>query len=406
MKKIKITQQQYNRLILAEQKRLKSNNIITENEEVLEEGWLQNLALAGFLSFAGFGNILSAQEQAKVNQNKDNVEFSQEVVDFAKDKTRMDDLYDYMVQKKVKNPENVIKAISNNAETFANNFEDSAPEDYRESKDIIIKNIASLPNYVSGGYSIKNIKHDVDTIKAKNQFKNIIVQDSVGFEMGDLKDLFISGTFQLSKDGLEAISQNINTIEADRQAWLNQEGVKNATYKIVGVEITSSTDKQYMAWPGEKGEDRKADPTGNIRLSKARSNAVKSAISGYDILKGAVLSVNDTSGINKGETTLADFRAAGKGTEAEKQLQDKEKENRGIELNFIIEKSAEFEMPKTEPDRYVDKFELTLRKNYEITHKTVKIKRNNLKIVKKDKSSCKILDTGVANCFKKFGNKR
>lgn len=403
MKKIKITQTQYNRLILAEQKRLKSNKIITENEEVLEEGWLQNIALAGFLTFAGFGNLLSAQEKAKVDKNKNTVEFSQEVVDFAKDKSKMDDLYDYMVQKKVKNPEKVIQAISNNAETFVDNFEDSAPEDYRESKDIIIKNIKSLPSYVSGGYAVKDIKRDVDTIKAQNQIKKIEVKDSIGFEMGGIRDMFVSGTFELSDNGLDAINKNIQNVIADRDAWLNQEGAKSATYKIVSVKITASTDKQFKPWSGESPEDRKADPTGNIRLAKKRGEAVKSAISGYDIFQGASLYVDDTSGINKGETSLADFRAAGKGTELEKQLQAKEEGNRAITLDFEIEKTVELETPTTQPDRYVEKFEITLTKNFEITHDTVKIKRNNLTTKKKGKLSCNLKDSGVANCFKNFG---
>jgi hypothetical protein len=380
MKKIKITQTQYNRLILAEQKRLKSNKIMTENEEVLEEGWKEIVATIMLLS--GLGNDLDAQEVSLAKnslKDKNSIEQVQNVVNNEENAIK---LKDALKKIKVKDSDKIIQQLSNNAEIFEKNFENISKKDYGETRDIKITNLKSLPGLAKSGYAVKDIKHSVDTIKGQTSVKKIIVNDTLTFKMENMGDMFITGKYKLSNDGVNAINENLKFL-------------KDSGLTVLSVKIVSSTDKQRMP-----SFVSKEDKTGNVKLAQLRANSVLDIIKGNEVIGGAPIEVVTLP--NQGNTTAEEFAAA-ENTPQENILQDNEQSNRFVDVIVVVQDTIELEEPTPQPDKFIEKWEIELVKNYEISHDVVHINRKSSNIVKKGKISCNIKDTGVANCFKNFG---
>lgn len=259
MPKLKITQKQYNSLLLNEQKtRLDASETIiieelNENIQVLEEGWKE--VVLGVAMMLGIGltgqNKIQAQNAVKNQATMDQIKATLE------DSAKTKELVELLKEKGMKDPET---KLSQNAEKVIDTFNKIAKNEKMSPRlDIkTVNTIQALKGELGSGYAIKNANISTDTINPKIQ-KEITVQDTMDIEFGS-DNLFVTGGFTLSPAGTDTI-----TVAMDE--------IKKQGGKILSVEVESSTDAERA--PKFITKD---DETGNITLADLRTKSVTNLI--------------------------------------------------------------------------------------------------------------------------------
>jgi len=128
MSKIKITREQYNKLVLTEQKNRqnKSNDILTEsidkNVQLLEEGWKEIVLGISML----MGLQLTGQNNAAAEKAVHNVDIMKQIEATLGDESKIEELVDMMEEKGIKDPSSM---LTKNAETIVKRYNEIAVDD-------------------------------------------------------------------------------------------------------------------------------------------------------------------------------------------------------------------------------------------------------------------------------------
>lgn len=353
MKKIKITKEQYERLVLTEQKRVLNteNYFLTEsingNAELLEEGWkdiVLGLSLLMGLQLTGQNNAIAQ----KAVQNKD---IMNQIEATLEDEDKTQELIDKMKEKGMADPSAM---LSKNAETIINNFNDLSDKEKMGAKlsVVTVKNLKSLESKLKQGYALKSTDIKKDTIKGVVE-KNIVqVKDTVKFEFGNMNNFFVTGQYKLSEDGKSAILDAIDSI-------------KSQNGKVLSANIISSTDAEDM--PSLKSKD---DPSGNITLANYRAESVSNLVSG--LIDGGNVTISTIPNNGSLEFSADMFKKAKiAGTSAV--IRGKSAKYRYVIVEFVVEFTDETEEPNPQPDKYIEKYRFEVVKMYEGSSGTIKI---------------------------------
>jgi signal recognition particle subunit SEC65 len=137
----------------------------------------------------------------------------------------------------------------------------------KEKKEVKAKanNYKELAKKLKQGYAITNISQDTIKAIANEVGSNIQVIDSIETPTYDLSELFNPGNFIIS-----------NEAKTELKSILDQ--LKEQDYIIVGIRITSSTDKQRLSANLSQRLKDLSYPEGNEGLSKIRNDQIKKAL--------------------------------------------------------------------------------------------------------------------------------
>jgi len=232
MKKIKITKEQYDRLIISEQTRIiiNQNSLLSEsinkNAELLEEGWKEivlGVAMLMGLNLTG-QNDLTAKKALSDANTINQIEATLE------DDAKIGELINIMKEKGMKDPSAM---LAKNADNIVSNFNKLSEKEKNNAKlNVVTANtLKSLDSKLKQGYALKSSDISQDTIKGVQQQKIITIKDTVDFEFGNMNNLFDTGGYNLTEDGKKAIQEAIDSVKA-------QGG------RIISVKIESSTDAE------------------------------------------------------------------------------------------------------------------------------------------------------------------
>jgi outer membrane protein OmpA-like peptidoglycan-associated protein len=353
MTKIKITAEQYNKILLHESKtRLKAQeSLITEtlNEDaqLLEEGWKE--VVLGIAMMMGVG--LTGLNKATAQTATKNAETMAQIKSTLEDETKMKHVVDLLKQKGMKDPET---KLANNAEKVMDTYNRiAADDDIKYKVDVkVVNNLQALKGKVGQGYALKGAEMTQDTIHQAGQPQSITVTDTLEIDLGT-DNLFITGGFTLSPAGVDTIATAVNEI-------------KSQGGKIESVEIESSTDAEEIV----KFKSAQ-DPTGNIQLSNLRTQSVVNEF----VKLGVTENITHREIPNNGSSVVStqDFLKVAKDKKATAALREKTSEFRYVKIKIV----ATFETQSDEPqtvDKVIQNYRFELVKVIESTGKTAKIK--------------------------------
>jgi len=381
MKKIKITEGQYERLILAEQNRIinTSSDLLSEsvnkNSELLEEGWREVVLGVAML----MGLQLTGQNDIIAKKSLSDATIMNQIESTLEDEEKTQELVDLMKEKGMKDPSAM---LAKNADEIVSNFNELSNKEKLGVKlsVVIAKNLKSLESKLKQGYALKKSNISQDTIKSNQPQKIVIIQDTINFEFGNMNNLFDTGGYNLSEEGKKVINDAV-------------ESVKSQNGKILKVEIESSTDAERIP-----SLISKEDPTGNIKLANLRSQSVNNEISG--MVDGAEITTREIPN-NGSDVVSADmFKKAATNKEELGGLRQQTSEYRYVKINIVAEFTQESEDPEPQPDKIIKKMRFELVKMYQGSSSTIKLDGKTPKF-KHKKFKCKRLKDkkGVANCF-------
>lgn len=354
MTKIKITQTQYNAILLREQQsRLKaSSNVLNENiatdPELLEEGWKE--VVLGVAMMLGVGltgqNKLMAQDAVK------NATTMAQIKATLEDSSKVAELSDLLEKKGMKNADD---KLADNAEHIMDQFNDIAEDNGIKYKvdTKVVTNLQSLKGKLNQGYALKNAEMSTDTVKSTQEKPNVLITDTMEINLGS-DNLFVTGGFTLSPAGKDTIKIAIEEI-------IKQGG------KIQSVEIESSTDAERVV-KFITGDD----PTGNIQLANLRTQAISNELGGL----GVNTDITHREIPNNGSDVVntQQFLKVAKDPKATAALREKTSEFRYVKLKIV----ATFDIPDTTANvdipKLVQNYRFELVKVTEYTGKTRKIK--------------------------------
>lgn len=356
MIKLKITKKQYDSLILNEsENRLKESSNIIINEDtnsslILNEGFKDVvLSVAMLLGIGLTGqNKLIAQNAVK-NSNT-----MAEVKSTLENEDKIKSLVDAMKNKGMEDPSDV---LSKNAEKLIDNYNKIASDNKIKYKVDVkaVNNLLSLNKSLKQGYALKsaNIIKSNSTAEHSNNEK-IQITDTIDIEFGS-DNLFVTGGYTLTQDGIDSIKLSINEI-------INQGG------KIDGIEIESSTDSERSI--KFKSE---TDPTGNIKLADLRTQSVSMLLD--SIVKNVSIKHREIPNNGSNIVSIHDFIKSANDKEATSLLREKTKNFRYVKIKI----NATFEAididpnntPK--PEELINKYRFELVKVIESTGKNRKI---------------------------------
>ena len=353
MKRIKITPQQYNALLLKEkEERLVLSNILNETNqpEVLEEGLKE--VLLGVALLMGL-NLSGQNKDLAQNAVRDNNTMAQ-IKSTWEDETKTKDLAKAFGEKGMQNPE---LKLAQNAEKIAKAYNEIASDNDIKYKvtDKVVTNLYALDRALSQGYALKKSEVSTDTVKTAAKSSIVVIKDTIDLELGNDK-LFVTGGYKLSENGEALIKSYVDEIKA-------QGG------KIISAYIESSTDAESV--PEFRNE---YDKTGNITLASLRTKSVTDLLSSY----GEDIYITHREIPNNGLDVAStnDFSKVRKNEEQLKALRAKTSEFRYVKINLVVEfeKKVEEEKPKPEEIVKVYRFELTKVVTTKDTGKVVRLK--------------------------------
>lgn len=380
MPKLKITQEQYNRILLHEQEsRLKaSGELITEtldeSTQLLEEGWKE--VVLGVAMMMGVG--LTGQNKAMAQDAVKNEKTMAQIKATLEDSSKTAELVDLLKQKGMKDPES---KLAQNAEKVMDAYNRiAADDDIKYKVDVkVVNNLQSLKGKLGQGYALKNAETSNDTIH-KQESSPITVTDTLEVNLGS-DNLFVTGGFTLSSAGEDTIKMAIAEIE-------KQGG------KIQSVDIESSTDSEEIV-----KFKNDADPTGNIKLANLRTQSVTNLLHTL----GVDSNVTHREIPNNGSSVVntQQFRKAARDPKATAALREQTSEFRYVKIKII----ATFESKSTETttvDQVIKNYRFELVKVIESTGKTHKIHSKTTFHHKKFKCSKKKLGGRIVDACTTF----
>lgn len=381
MSKIKITREQYNKLVLAEQKNRqnKSNDILTEsinkNVQLLEEGWKEVVLGISML----MGLQLTGQNNAAAVNAVHNADIMKQIEATLDDEEKTQELVKVMQEKGIKDPSSM---LAKNAESIVKRYNEIADDDDFNIKlgVITVHNLKNLESKLKQGYAVKSAEMSTDTIKSNKKPNIIVVKDTLSVDMGNMQNLFDTGGYNLTQDGKQAIKDAIESI-------ISQGG------KILSVEIESSTDAERIV-----SLISKEDPTGNIKLSNLRTQSVNDVVGG--LVSDAEITTREIPNNGSDIVSAEAFKKAATNKDVLAKLRQQSSEFRYVKLNIVAEFTSESDEPEPKADEIIKKYRFEVVKMYETSSGGKKMgggkpqfKKKKFKcVLKKDK-------THVADCF-------
>jgi len=379
MAKLKITKEQYQRILMREQEaRLNaSGDLLTENlnesAQLLEEGWRE--VVLGVAMMLGVG--LTGQNKAMAQDAVKNATTMAQIKSTLEDEGKVGELVDALKTKGMKDPES---KLAQNAEKVMDAYNRIAADDdikYRVDTKVV-KNLQQLKGKLGQGYALKNAEMSSDTVQNQQSTPIVTVTDTMEINLGS-DNLFVTGGFTLSPAGVDTIKMSIDAINA-------QGG------KIQSVEIESSTDaEQIVKFKNE------SDPTGNIKLANLRTQSITNELQKL----GVNSNITHREIPNNGAEVVStqQFLKVANNPKATAALREKTSEYRYVKLKII----ATFENPdSTKGDvdvpKIIQSYRFELVKVIESTGKTHKIttkthfKNKKFKCSKKKGLGGKIVD--------------
>lgn len=377
MKKIKITPQQYNTILLHESRaRLNAqgsviSEVLNEDAHLLEEGWKE--VVLGVAMMMGVGltgmNKVVAQDAVK------NAQTMAQIKSTLEDESKTAELVDLLKQKGMKDPET---KLAQNAEKVMDQFNKiAADDDIKYRVDVkVVNNLQALKGKIGQGYALKGAEMSQDTIHGQ-EAPSITVTDTMEIDLGT-DNLFVTGGFTLSPAGVDTITMAIQEIE-------KQGG------KIQSVEIESSTDSEEI--PKFKSAE---DQTGNIQLANLRTQSVTNLLNKLGVSTNITHREIPNNGSNVVSTQ--EFKKAAADKKATAALREKTSEFRYVKIKVVATFESKPEANVT-PDKYISSYRFELVKVIESTGKTHKIttkthfKQKKFKCSKKKHRGGKSIDS-------------
>lgn len=398
MSKLKITQEQYNSILLHEGE-IRSNSLLNEtlndDVEILEEGWKE--VVLGVAMMLGVG--LSGQNKLMAQNAVKNTETMSQIKSTLEDSTKTLELVNFLKEKGMKDPET---KLAQNAEKVMDSYNEIAKHDKLKYRvDVrVVNNLQQLKNDVNQGYAVKGVDvsssvgNDNDNNKPQDQVQSvsqnipIMVTDTMDMNLGG-DNLFVTGGFTLSQGGVDTIAAAINEVA-------KQGG------KIEQITVESSTDAEQMTKFVSND-----DPTGNIQLANLRTQSISNELKNL----GVSVNVSHREIPNNGGNVVStrEFKNVATNKEEIKALREKTSEFRYTKIKIVA--TFENKTPSTnqttdnpttiEPVSTLDvikKYRFELVKVVELTGKAHKI---NTKINFKHRSfKCKKIRLGKINVSK------
>jgi hypothetical protein len=379
MTKIRITSEQYKSILLREQEsRLKaSENVLNENidlgPELLEEGWKE--VLLGVAMLMGVGltgvNKAVAQDALKDSQTMAQIKATLE------DENKTHELAKAYEEKGMKNPDSL---LAKNAEKIKDNFNKVADDNkisYKVSNKVV-DNLTSLDVELARGYALKKSEISSDTTKGNVTRTIVTIKDTVELELGN-DNLFITGGYTLSSDGVNIITSAMDSI-------------KDSGGRIISVNIESSTDAERVL--KFKSDE---DPTGNIKLASLRTKSVSNLITDLD----SNVSITHREIPNNGSDVVStnQFLKVKDDKVVLTALREKTSEYRYVKIKMVVEYKQELPEENPKPEDIVKKYRFELAKVFINSDNKNKVTFKNKKVSCKHHKS---KHRGSVSCFTKF----
>jgi hypothetical protein len=379
MTKIRITSEQYKSILLREQEsRLKaSENVLNENidlgPELLEEGWKE--VLLGVAMLMGVGltgvNKAVAQDALKDSQTMAQIKATLE------DENKTHELAKAYEEKGMKNPDSL---LAKNAEKIKDNFNKVADDNkisYKVSNKVV-DNLTSLDVELARGYALKKSEISSDTTKGNVTRTIVTIKDTVELELGN-DNLFITGGYTLSSDGVNIITSAMDSI-------------KDSGGRIISVNIESSTDAERVL--KFKSDE---DPTGNIKLASLRTKSVSNLVTDLD----SNVSITHREIPNNGSDVVStnQFLKVKDDKVVLTALREKTSEYRYVKIKMVVEYKQELPEENPKPEDIVKKYRFELAKVFINSDKKNKVTFKNKKVSCKHHKS---KHRGSVSCFTKF----
>lgn len=356
MPKLKITQEQYSRILIREQEaRLMTssdflNENLNESTQMLEEGWRE--VVLGVAMMLGVG--LTGQNKAMAQDAVKNETTMAQIKSTLEDESRVGELVDALKTKGMKDPES---KLAQNAEKVMDAYNRIAADDdikYRVDTKVVT-NLQQLKGKLGQGYAIKNAEMSTDTVHNQQADAPIItVTDTMEINLGS-DNLFVTGGFTLSPAGIDTIKMSIDAIKA-------QGGT------IQSVEVESSTDAEEIV--KFKSKD---DPTGNIKLANLRTQSITNELQKL----GVDSNITHREIPNNGAEVVStkEFLKVAKDPKATAALREKTSEYRYVKIKIIATFESNPEIPDGPKDvpTVIKNYRFELVKVIESTGKTRKI---------------------------------
>jgi outer membrane protein OmpA-like peptidoglycan-associated protein len=369
MTKIKITQTQYNAILLREQhSRLKaSSNDLNENiatdPELLEEGWKE--VVLGVSMMLGVG--LTGQNKAMAQDAVKNASTMAQIKATLEDENKVAELSDLLEKKGMKNADD---KLASNAEQVMDQFNQIAKNNkikyHVDTK--VVKNLQQLKGKLSQGYALKNAEISTDTVQGQQAPTPISITDTMEINLGS-DNLFVTGGFTLSSAGKDTIKMAIEEIA-------KQGG------KIQSVEIESSTDAEEIVKFISKD-----DPTGNIKLSNLRTQSITNELTQL----GVNSNITHREIPNNGSDVVStqQFKKYTTNRNATEQLREKTADFRYVKIKIIATFSNDTIVPQDTPPSFIKHYRFELVKVIESSGKTLKRKSGKVVDFPHKKYKCK-----------------
>jgi hypothetical protein len=379
MTKIRITSEQYKSILLREQEsRLNaSKNVLNENidlgPELLEEGWKDVLLGVALLMGVGLTGVNKAVAQDALKNNQTMAQIKATLED--ENKTR--ELARAYEEKGMKNPDSL---LAKNAEKIKDNFNKVADDNkinYKVSN-TVVDNLTSLDIELARGYALKKAEISSDTTKGNVTRTIVTIKDTVELELGN-DNLFITGGYTLSSNGVNVITSAMDSIKASGG-------------RIISVNIESSTDAERVL--KFKTDE---DPTGNIQLAGLRTKSVSNLITDLD----SDVSITHREIPNNGSDVVStnQFLKVKDDKVALEALRDKTSKYRYVKIKMVVEYKQELPEENPIPEKIVQKYRFELAKVFMTSDNKNKVTFKNNKVsCKRSKSK----NRGSVSCFTKF----
>ncbi len=328
MAKLRISEKQYNTILLREQEsRLNAVRDTlfeqaTLDKALLEEGakdWILGAALIIAQALGSNAMAQSGHNKAVADKAVHDKEVMAQIKSTLEDSTKTADLVSAMEKLGMKNPTDLLaknaEAVTNEFNKVANNNKIGYHLDTRA-----VTNLQALNTKLAQGYALKGGTETSDTIKTTHPV--ISVKDTVDINFGS-DNFFVTGSYELSQAGMDSIKSAIEAIHS-------QGG------KILAVDIESSTDAERIVKFMNQN-----DPTGNIELARLRAKSVTDYVN--TMADGAETTHREIPNNGANVVSTNDFKAASNDKAELQALRDKSSDFRYVKLKI----TAVFENAET-----------------------------------------------------------
>lgn len=340
MPKLKISQKQYDAIVLREHETrlIDSRGILSENlnesTQLLEEGWRE--VVLGVAMMLGIG--LTGQNKIMAQTAVKNANTMAQIKSTLEDEAKMDELVDALKTKGMKDP---ASTLATNAEKVIDSYNKIASNDGLNYKVDIkaVNTLQALKGKLAQGYALTGAEVSTDTIKGIDD--KLTITDTLEISLGT-DNLFVTGGYTLSPAGLDVIKITIDSIE-------------KAGGKIDGVDIESSTDAERIV---KFMSDN--DATGNIKLANLRTQSISNQIATLD--SGVAITHREIPNNGSHVVSTQDFLKASKDSKSLAALRAKSSEFRYVKITIKATFEPKKETPAETPPELIKKYRFELVK--------------------------------------------